>query len=430
MDEYIHESLFLMDPTNHFSGMPGVNSSNPTQADDANAEWWDGSLGLNALESNDLQTNDIQPDSLNNPYIPQDSRYPKSYMNGHNLQGLHQEGFMTVPSTNNVRPRGVNSWVTFPHRHTMGNAMLQESERSLLYRNPSIYGDQEFVPETQPIPTFDNSFRGDLDVSIQPASFYNQFSSADLATLSGYPNLDDAVSLAYSQASCNSKCTSSVCEDENCSVTGIPCDDPTCVENVCPTEMLGLTNQAGTQIVSRSVPPHQAHSQPCNHTESEHLVAKTLGELRAPAELDTRGKTPFEINFDPTLVSRTGEQFYDENYQPYSPGQLPTEADSSVINDLQMPLQPTSSLPIAFPEKHICQWTTDSNAPEGERPICGAEFTNTKDFHNHLCEFHIEKLSSQTGFACLWAGCSRKQDRPFVTRGKLRRHISTHSVCK
>ncbi|KAI0535730.1 hypothetical protein GGR58DRAFT_515107 [Xylaria digitata] len=337
---------------------------------------------------------------------------------------------MTVPSTNNIRPRGVNSWVTFPHRHSMGNAILQESERSLIYRNPSIYGDQEFTPETQPIPTFDNSFRGDLDASIQPASFYNQFSSADLVTLSGYPNVDDAVSLAYSQASCNSKCTSSVCEDEDCSVTGIPCDDPTCVENVCPAEMLGLTNQAATQMISRSVPLHQAHSQPCNHTESEHLVAKTLGELRAPAELDTREKTPFAINFDPTLVSRTGEQFYDENYQPYSPGQLPTEVESSVLNDLQMPLQPTSSLPIAFPEKHICQWTTDSNTPEGERPICGAEFTNTKDFHNHLCEFHIDKLSSQTGFACLWAECSRKQDRPFVTRGKLRRHISTHSVYK
>ncbi|KAI0189374.1 hypothetical protein EV127DRAFT_341400, partial [Xylaria flabelliformis] len=66
----------------------------------------------------------------------------------------------------------------------------------------------------------------------------------------------------------------------------------------------------------------------------------------------------------------------------------------------------------------------------GENEICGAEFTNTKDFHDHLCDFHVGKLTSHTGYACLWVGCPRKHDRPFVTRGKLRRHVATHSIYK
>ncbi|TGJ86968.1 hypothetical protein E0Z10_g1817 [Xylaria hypoxylon] len=435
--EFFHDDLFLssLDSSNPFSGMPGITSSNPTQADDANSQfvrnpgWWDESLGLDGLESNGLQADDLQSDPLHDPYIPQDSYYHK-YANGHSLQAPHQGDFMTVPSTDNVRPRGLESWA-FPHRHSMENTILQESERPVVYRNSSIYGHQEFIPETDHMPTFDNSFRNDLDVSLQPAPFCGQFTSADLGTLSEYPNADDAASLACSQASCNSKCTSSVCEDEDCSVTGIPCNDPACVDNVCPTEMLGLTNQVATQMASRSIPLHQAHGQPCNHTESEHIVARTLGELRAPAELNAQEKTPYTINFDSTLISRAGDQFYEENYQSYlSPYQLPTEVEGSVLNNPQVPLQPTSLLPIASPEKHICQWTTNPNAPQGEMTTCGAEFTDTKDFHDHLCGSHIDKLTSQTGFACLWAGCPRKQDRPFVTRGKLRRHISTHSVCK
>ncbi|KAI0418020.1 hypothetical protein F5X98DRAFT_125856 [Xylaria grammica] len=432
--EYFCDDLFLpLDASNTFSGISGVTSSSPTQVDDSNSQcnhgWWDESLGLNSLESNGLQASDLQSDPLQDSYVSQDGYYPKSHASSHSLQAPHQGDFMTIPNTENVRPRGINSWVAFPHRHIMGNTILQDPERSAIYRS-SIYGHQEFAPETQHISTFENSFRGDLNLSIQPAPFSNQFSAADLGMLPEYPIADDTASL-YSQASCNSKCTSSVCEDENCSVTGIPCDDPTCVENVCPTEMLGLTNQMATQMVSRSVPFHQAHSQPCNHTESEHLVARTLGELRAPAELEAREKTPYTINFDSTLVSRAGEQFYGESRQlPSSPCQLPEKFEKPVSNEPPITWNPTSSLPMPPPEKHICQWTTNPNAPEGERTTCGAQFTNTKDFHDHLCEFHIDKLTSQTGFACLWAGCARKQDRPFVTRGKLRRHISTHSVYK
>lgn len=435
-DQFFNDSFLLngsLDSSNPFSGIPGVPSSNPAQADDTSSQfvrtpgWWEEGLTLNDLESSGLQAHDLQSDSLHSiPFNPHDGLFHKSYTSGQGIQAPHQPDFLTLQSTNNVRPRGVNSWLGFPYRHNMGNAILQESERSEMYRNPSIYGNEPFLLDTQHIPAFDNSFRGGNDLSIQPPPFAGQFTAADLGTLSQYPNADDAVSLACSQASCNSKCTSSVCEDENCSVTGIPCDDPACVENFSPIQMLGLTHQVPTQIASRPLPFHQTHGQPCHHTESEHLVARTLGELRAPAELDPREKTPYVINFDSTLVSRAGGQFYDDSYPSYSSPQLPTESENPVSNELQA----ISSLATTPPEKHVCQWITNPNAHPGEKTTCGAEFTNTKDFHDHLCESHIDKLTSQTGFACLWAGCPRKQDRPFVTRGKLRRHISTHSVCK
>ncbi|KAI0400300.1 hypothetical protein F4802DRAFT_610191 [Xylaria palmicola] len=342
---------------------------------------------------------------------------------------------MGVPNPNNMRPHGVNQWISFPYRYNTENTTPQQAGRSVMYANPPLYDNTQFFLGTQQMPTFANNFRGNDVAPIQPTQFL-QFTSADLGTMSNILNADDAASLASSQDSCNSKCTSSVCDNENCSVTGVPCDDPTCVESIPLTGMAVLTNQTPTKEASDLALFHQPHGQPCNHTESEHLVARTLGELRAPADVDSQEKIPYAANFDYAFLSRAGEQLYDGSCEPYSsPCQFTAEIESSEFADLQLATQPTCSLPISpsgddQPQLHICQWITNDKDHQGERTVCGVGFTNTKDFHDHLCEFHIDKMASQTGFACLWAGCSRTQDRPFVTRGKLRRHISTHSVYK
>ncbi|KAI0432967.1 hypothetical protein F5Y09DRAFT_300404 [Xylaria sp. FL1042] len=427
MEEQFFDEGFLfgsLDSSNPFSGIPGVSSTNPAQADDANSQFvrnsglWDEDLGLNGFETSGLQSTGFHPESFHPGVFLHDGNFPKSYAGGQGIQAPHPGDFLAVPNTNNVRHRGSNHLVGYQYRHNMGNGILQESEHPVMYRNPSLYGQEEFMLEAQHMSAFDNSFRGSNDTPIQPPPFAGQFTSADLGALPQYPSADDTVSLACSQASCNSKCVSSVCEDENCSVTGIPCNDPTCVENFPPTQMFCPEHQALTPLRSTPVPFDQTHSQPCNHTESEHLVARTLGELRAPTEPDTLEKIPYAIDFEATLASRAGEQFNDENYQSYSSPQLPIKVESSVSNG-----PPTPSA-----EKHVCQWTMNPGV-QGEKIVCGAEFTNTKDIHDHLCE-HIDKLTSQAGFACLWSECSRKEDRPFVTRGKLRRHISTHSVYK
>ncbi|KAI1312551.1 hypothetical protein F5Y03DRAFT_381769 [Xylaria venustula] len=389
----------VLDTASHFIGIPCEPSSNPAQAE-AEAEhdtsqlarvpsMWDGSLGLDHVEANSLQ------------------------------EPPHPGAFLSVPNTNDVRTRSANSLVGFPYRYNynLGNTILPESNRSAIYRNPSVYSHGEFMLDAPQFPPFVTDFQDSNDVSIQSPPFSGQFTSADLGIPSQYPNADETVSLGCSAASCDSDCTSAVCEDENCSATGVPCDDPACVENNSPAEMLSLTQQRmPQQMASRLGPFNPTHSQSCNHTESEHQVARTLGELRAPSELGPQVKTPYNTNWESAMVSCAGEQFYDNNYHSYSSLQLPAEA--------------IPSLAITPPEQYVCQWTMNPNAPRSEIITCGAEFTDTKDFHEHLCKSHIDKMTTQAGFACLWAGCSREQDRPFVTRGKLRRHIATHSAYK
>ncbi|KAI1756715.1 hypothetical protein F4782DRAFT_526392 [Xylaria castorea] len=430
----------FLDPA--VSGYILEDSLSSTHVGDASSEWdpptswWNEGyepINLNDLESSGLHTNDLQSEGLQHiPHTPHDGIFHKGHTSGHIFAAPHQGDFLNVPLTNNERPNGLNSWITFPHRHSAGNSIIQESERSLMYRSSPIYEHSEFILETQPMPDFTNSFRDGNDISIQPAPYFSQFTAADLGTLSQTLNADDTAS----QASCNSKCTSSVCDNENCSVTGIPCDDPACVDSTTPAEVPGLTNQLPTQEASITDLFHESHSQPCNHTESEHLVARTLGELRAPAELHAREKTPFGFQFE-TVVSRAGGQFYDGDYESYvsSPPQLAAEIESSGHNNSPVRLQSTPSLELTpngagQPEKHLCQWTTHTDANTGEYEICGAEFISTKDFHDHLCDFHVGKLTSHTGYTCVWAGCPREHDRPFVTRGKLRRHVSTHSIYK
>lgn len=428
------EDIFLgdsFDSSNPYSGVPNVAPSTPTQIEDSESQFVRSSIFWESLEFDDigssgLQPNDLQSDDFQHiPHASHESMFSKSYTSGHNIQAPLQ---------------GAHGLMLYPYRYTVGNTIApQDSERSIMYKIPTIYEDQDIIPEAHHLSAFSNSFRDNfrdgLGLSTHPVPLGNQFTSSDLGTLSQTPNADDVASLADTQASCNSRCTSSVCENENCSVTGTPCDDPACVENVT-TELPLLINQMSTEVAPGQIPFHQPHSQPCNHTESEHLVARTLGELRAPAELDLQEKMLYPTSFNYSALSHPCEQFYGNSYDSYAASPSPPlEVDGCGLDDRKIRLQPASSLSgipsVAHePKRHTCQWVTDINAPEDERTICGAEFTSTKDFHDHLCEFHVDKLTSQTGFACLWGGCPRKQDRPFVTRGKLRRHMSTHSVCK
>ncbi|KAI8947675.1 hypothetical protein F4801DRAFT_493416 [Xylaria longipes] len=406
------------------------NSSNSTQVGDASSRWdpsWFGeecdTLDLDNLDASSLQTNDLPSDGLQRiPHTPHDGVSQKGHTSSHGFAASHQEHYLNVPHTSDEN----TPWAPFPHRHNAENTILEDSERPLAFKGLSTYGCPDFFFEPQHMPDYLDNFRGGNDISTQPPLCFDHFAAENLCKLPQTQDADDTAS----QASCDSECTSSVCDNENCSVTGIPCDDPACVDNITPTQVPGLTTQLPTQVAFATAPFHQSHSQPCNHTESEHQVAKTLGELH------TQEKIPFPFHYG-SPVSRNRGQFCDRSYESYvsSPPQLTTEIESSGPRDSQIPLQSTPSLPrtpngASQPGKLLCRWTTNTDADPGGGEICGVTFTNTKDFHDHLCEFHIGKLTSQTGYACLWAGCSRTHDRPFVTRGKLRRHVSTHSIYK
>lgn len=439
-DQFFGEGCYFdttLEPSQSFAGIPGASLANENHPEDSTSQfvrnfgWSDELFNLQDLGPDGLEANDIQPDNIHpSQFCPHDGIYHKIYANGQGTQAPHQPDILSLQNSNHVRPRGISPYAGFQCRHNLEDALAQESGRPLMYRNPSICGP-DFMLQAQHMLAFDNT-RGGNNLNIQPPPFAAQFTAADLGTLSQYPNADDAVSLVCSQTSCNSKCTSSVCEDEECSATGIPCDDPTCVETFSPSQMLCLTHQLPTQMTSGPIPLHQTHTQPCNHTESEHLVAQTLGELRAPTEIYAQEKaSSYTVSFDPALASRTGEHLYDDSCRSYVSPPLSAEFECSVPNYTQISLQ-TAPSAVAAPSENVytCQWITNPHARPGESRICGAQFANTKKFHEHVCESHTDKLTSSTGFACLWEGCSRDPDKPFVTRGKLRRHISTHSVCK
>ncbi|KAI1176724.1 hypothetical protein F4777DRAFT_239184 [Nemania sp. FL0916] len=414
-------------PSNQTEGQGQADDTSPQF--DKNLSWWP-----DDAQNDDLTSGGLMPDCLHILHGSQDAFLPQSCPSSHNVQSLHHAAPLPISG---ATPNNLYTPVAWPHTshqfNSIANTFQQQSPGHSAALRGSIRDDYDFRPEAHHVPSLMDSFGDDSDVTTPFLPLHNQFSSADLGRLSCPPN-EDTESIAGSQASCNSKCISSVCENENCSVTGTPCDDPTCVENMPMAEMPLLSTPASAQGPLGPMLFHQPHHQPCNHTESEHLVARTLGELRIPGELDVHGKTPNLHDFDYGIVSQPCTQFYGHSFDAYTtkPSQPFANVEDPSANP-PMPLQPGTPVAKISDETsgsnmHICQWITNNDMRPNEKMICGAEFTNTKDLHEHICGSHVEKLTSQSGFTCLWDGCSR--DRPFSMRGKLRRHISTHSVYK
>ncbi|KAJ3565575.1 hypothetical protein NPX13_g7454 [Xylaria arbuscula] len=438
MDDAFFGEDFHFDPTLSYAGIPldGLPSTAPHAEDttpqfDRNLDWLD-DFNFNDLSSNNLEANDIQSGNIHSsqlcPHLP---IFPKYHDNGQSSQAPHTIDYLSVHNQNYARSRSIQPWGALQPRHNVEDEFGRMFSRTQIDRNSSIC-DPNFMLQDHMSPLDNN--RGGDDITVQPLPFAAQFTTEDLGTLSQYPNADDTVSLVCSQTSCNSKCTSSVCEDEECSATGIPCNDPTCVSSLPPSQLMCLTHQMPPHIPPGPTFFHQPHTQPCNHTESEHLVARTLGELRAPGESYTHEKTPpCAISFDLPLAPCTQEQLDSNGRQFYVSPPLSTDLESSASSYPNVSLQGAPpTVATTSGHVHTCQWITNPNAPPGESIICGAQFADTNDFHKHMCEDHIDELTSANGngFQCLWKGCSRKPHQAFATRGKLRRHISTHSAYK
>lgn len=79
---------------------------------------------------------------------------------------------------------------------------------------------------------------------------------------------------------------------------------------------------------------------------------------------------------------------------------------------------------------HECQWKD-----EGSHHICGERFTSPKDLQEHTKTAHLAGLSKKVGYICRWDGCDRasktdKNKLAFAQRGKLERHMQSHTKCK
>ena len=76
-----------------------------------------------------------------------------------------------------------------------------------------------------------------------------------------------------------------------------------------------------------------------------------------------------------------------------------------------------------------CEWQDDGGQGRGGVRVCGVVFPTATDLQQHAKDVHINALRKRTGYHCHWAGCGRR-DKPFSQKGKVERHLQTHTGCK
>ncbi|RQM05099.1 hypothetical protein DH86_00003519, partial [Scytalidium sp. 3C] len=112
------------------------------------------------------------------------------------------------------------------------------------------------------------------------------------------------------------------------------------------------------------------------------------------------------------------------------------ESGSNISNSLSEPstAEPQTQLPAVLPDVTAddgnslrCQWKMESG------DICGVVADSESALHTHV-KTHLAELSKQTGYICRWKGCTRDEKRGveqgFTQRGKLERHMATHTGFK
>ncbi|KAK8095262.1 hypothetical protein PG999_013284 [Apiospora kogelbergensis] len=111
-----------------------------------------------------------------------------------------------------------------------------------------------------------------------------------------------------SQISCldSDHCTPA-CDDEDCADSGSPCNDPNCFDTE-QTATLGTMwdhHQQWCDFDYLSTTQFFPHAQQCNHTNTEHSVALTLGHLRDPGPQD-QPQDPSLIQFGCPIFGQSG----------------------------------------------------------------------------------------------------------------------------
>lgn len=97
--------------------------------------------------------------------------------------------------------------------------------------------------------------------------------------------------------------------------------------------------------------------------------------------------------------------------------------------------QPDSiDFPAEIPDEELSE--TESNSPclwNMGSGRCTVVCENPKELQEHINERHLKDLNKSTGYFCQWENCNRKKmgDKAgFSQRGKLVRHMQTHTICE
>ena len=80
-------------------------------------------------------------------------------------------------------------------------------------------------------------------------------------------------------------------------------------------------------------------------------------------------------------------------------------------------------------EEHVCQWMLESG-DDVEQVACGMSCETAGHLQQHLKEAHLKAVTSRFDLSCRWKHCERGAGKPFSQKGKLERHLVTHTGCK
>jgi hypothetical protein len=106
----------------------------------------------------------------------------------------------------------------------------------------------------------------------------------------------------------------------------------------------------------------------------------------------------------------------------------PPKVEINVTNQTE-----AANYPLAIPDNellvaHVCKWKHEGGG------VCGETCATEKDLQDHVKIKHLAILSKSTGYICQWEHCGRPakmgSKQGFSQRGKLERHMASHTNCK
>ncbi|KAK6843159.1 hypothetical protein PG987_004019 [Apiospora arundinis] len=172
-----------------------------------------------------------------------------------------------------------------------------------------------------------------------------------------------------------------------------------------------------------------SHAQQCNHTNTEHNAALALGNMRDPGPQD-QPQDPDLVHFVCPIFGQTDSlEKLCGVAQPIPSMLEPPPLCPDVANDSPVTLtehrSPDSGKKI--PIENRCGWLIGDAT---QAITCGQVFESCEALNNHVCDEHVNILSSKDKYMCRWHECNRKHDASFASKNKLRRHITTHTNYK
>ena len=180
-------------------------------------------------------------------------------------------------------------------------------------------------------------------------------------------------------------------------------------------------NSGGLSCPAPACPPGETFCNPAmlhNHFDHAHAMP-AQGSLRC------------QLNTCNTLFEDS-QQFFTHISECHSDAvPIPKEDDIDLNSPVEMVKREADISKLELPNEdrpHACRWKNDDGA------FCGLACKSEDELQIHVKNEHLAHMGAKSGYICQWEGCKRLEKRGdklgFSQRGKLERHMSTHTGCE